>query len=376
MPINTETPQTTTPMHFWLRAETKIYERRTPLLPDQAKELIQMGHRVTVEEYDERCVPDAAYVAAGCTLVPTGSWIEAPSDAIILGLKELPVSNEPLRHHHVMFGHCFKNQEGSEQFLRRFKEGGGKLWDLEFLVDEQGKRVAAFGRSAGFLGMATGILQWCHATLTKQVLGSIQHYTTTESMLREVRDALTLVMEETSKTPKIMIMGGKGRCGGGAIALAKLVGIPSSHITSWGEEDTMSGGPFAEILDCDIFVNCIYLSQPIAPFLTASSIKLPRNLSVVVDVSCDLENPHNPLPIYTKKTNFRKPAQRISHDPILDVVSIDHLTSLAPLESSKEFSGDLLVHLKMCGNSAVWQRTNRMFEERLRNLTHDNSPAQ
>jgi hypothetical protein len=39
----------------------------------------------------------------------------------------------------------YKNQGGWEKVLSRFPRGGGTLLDLEFLEDEQGRRVAAFG---------------------------------------------------------------------------------------------------------------------------------------------------------------------------------------------------------------------------------------
>lgn len=74
--------------------------------------------------------------------------------------------------------------------------------------------------------------------------------------------------------------------------------------------ETAKGGPFQEILDVDIFVNCIYLREKISPFLTMESIRAGgegRRLSVVVDVSCDTSNPFNPLPIYTVNTSFTQP---------------------------------------------------------------------
>ena len=69
--------------------------------------------------------------------------------------------------------------------------------------------------------------------------------------------------------------------------------------------ETAKGGPFQEILDVDIFVNCIYLSSPIPPFLSEEFLKArgkDRRLSVVVDVSCDTTNPHNPIPIYDSRS--------------------------------------------------------------------------
>jgi len=67
------------------------------------------------------------------------------------------------------------------------------------------------------------------------------------------------------------------------------------------------GGPFPEVLDVDIFVNCIYLTSEIPAFITRDQILAAgkqRRLSVVVDVSCDTTNPLNPIPIYTENSTF------------------------------------------------------------------------
>ena len=82
----------------------------------------------------------------------------------------------------------------------------------------------------------------------------------------------------------------------------------------WDMAETAKGGPFREILDVDIFVNCIYLTSPIPPFLTFEQLHnagKERRLSVVVDVSCDLTNPHNPVPIYSTNTTFSEPTVEI-----------------------------------------------------------------
>ena len=81
-------------------------------------------------------------------------------------------------------------------------------------------------------------------------------------------------------------------------------------ILKWDLEETAKGGPFQEILEVDIFVNCIYLSSRIPFFIDPKQISeagITRRLSVVVDVSCDTTNPHNPIPIYNVNTTFDKP---------------------------------------------------------------------
>ena len=44
--------------------------------------------------------------------------------------------------------------------LRSFARGGGTLLDLEFLQDDRGRRVAAFGYHAGFAGAALALETW------------------------------------------------------------------------------------------------------------------------------------------------------------------------------------------------------------------------
>lgn len=48
------------------------------------------------------------YVAVGCAIADQGAWVDAPDDAIISWLKELPEDRTPLRHKHIMFGHAYK----------------------------------------------------------------------------------------------------------------------------------------------------------------------------------------------------------------------------------------------------------------------------
>lgn len=68
-----------------------------------------------------------------------------------------------------------------------------------------------------------------------------------------------------------------------------------------------------------------------------------RKLSVLVDVSCDTTNPHNPLPFCNVSTTFDKPTfDVVAGEKVLSCVTIDHLPTLLPLESSQHFARDLL----------------------------------
>lgn len=81
-----------------VRAETKPLEHRTAVTPTIAKKLVEAGYEVRVEKSPLSIFPDSEYEGTGATLIPTGSWTEAPSEHIIIGLKELPEEDFPLKH--------------------------------------------------------------------------------------------------------------------------------------------------------------------------------------------------------------------------------------------------------------------------------------
>lgn len=88
-------PQPTT---IHLRAETKPLEHRAALTPTTAKALVDAGYRVHVERSPLSIFRDEEYAGTGVEMVETGSWVDAPSESVVLGLKELPEEDWPLRH--------------------------------------------------------------------------------------------------------------------------------------------------------------------------------------------------------------------------------------------------------------------------------------
>jgi len=348
--------ETLQPPEVWLRDEVKVGEARVILTPKDAAHLIQSGVRVVVERSNVRCISDSEYSAIGCNLVDSGSWIhEASVSTWILGLKELAVSPYSLFHRHIFFGHCYKSQNGASQLLDRFVKGRGMLFDLEFLVDENGKRVAAFGRAAGIVGAALGILQWCRQQTNQPCLTLLQPWQSCEQMLDECQQSLKLALDSFSsgtRLPKVHILGALGRCGSGASWVCQKLGLST---VEWDIKETSGGGPFTQLCDSDILINAIYLSASgtkSAAFLTSTDLQTSgRKLSVLVDVSCDPNNPNNPFPIYSKSTTLAEPIVRIltnssdSNGLPLDVIAIDHLPSLLPLQSSQEFSAAIIPHI-------------------------------
>lgn len=363
-----------TPVILHLRAETKPLEHRSALTPTTTKALLEAGFEVYVEKSKERVFDDEEFADVGATLVEEGSWRNSPEDRIIIGLKELPEEDTfPLSHEHIQFAHCFKDQNGWQKVLGRYPAGNGTLYDLEFLEDDDGRRVAAFGFHAGFAGAALGIQNWAFQKThpSTQSLGSIQPYPR-ESVLV---DAVKKDIAQVGEKPKVLVIGALGRCGSGAIDLLRKVGIPEENIIKWDMAETAKGGPFREIVEeADIFVNCIYLSKPIPPFLTLETLNTEkRRLQVIVDVSADTTNPHNPIPVYTIATTFEKPTVPVDVEkgPRLSVISIDHLPSLLPREASEAFSEALLPSLLALPDREthpVWVRARELFERHVARL--------
>jgi saccharopine dehydrogenase (NAD+, L-lysine forming) len=64
------------------------------------------------------------------------------------------------------------------------------------------------------------------------------------------------------------------------------------------------------------------------------------------------------------------PVEGVS-DPPVSVISIDHLPSLLPRESSEAFSGDLLPYLLKLNdwqNDPVWAGAKDLFDEKVKTL--------
>jgi saccharopine dehydrogenase (NAD+, L-lysine-forming) len=346
--------------HLWLRAEQRDNETRVGLMPSGAAELLALGFRVSVEASDSRVVPTSDYAGAGCEIVPEGSWPDAPDEAIIFGLKELPEDDRPLRHRHIMFGHAFKGQASGRRLLDRFREGGGTLLDLEYLVDEGGRRLAAFGYWAGFAGAAVALRAWA-AQQKGGIAGPVTPYRNAEELKDELKRALD---EAGGARPDALVIGALGRVGSGARDLSEAMGV---KVTGWDMAETAHGGPFPEILQHDIFLNCILAGPDTPPFVRPEAREAERKLTVIGDIACDPDGDYNPVQVYDRVTSWENPALRVHDDPPLDVVAIDNLPSMMPLESSEDYAAQLLPVLKQLEDDAdgVWARAERTFQSHL-----------
>lgn len=370
-----------------LRAEQKPFEHRS-FSPAVIKALVDGGYSVSVERSPSdpdfvRIFQDSEYEAVGATMVPTGVWPKAEPNTLIVGLKEIPEEDFPLTNDHLTFAHCYKKQAGWDKVLGRFVSGKATLYDLEFLHDEAGRRISAFGFHAGFTGAALGMKNWAwQLTNPDEKLPAVAsftdgkgYYANEKELVDQIRGDLEAGEKILGRKPTAFVLGALGRCGRGAVDLFLKAGLPEDNITRWDLAETRDRqGPYEEIAQHDIFLNAIYLSEPIPPFVNNELLAKPgRKLSVVIDVSCDTTNPHNPIPIYSINTTFDNPTVAVDvkgdqNSTPLSVISIDHLPSMLPREASESFSDGLKESLLLLNDrksARVWTDAEKLFHEKV-----------
>lgn len=242
-----------------LRAEQKPLEHRS-FSPAVIKSLIEAGYPVTVERSStdpnfKRIFEDSEYEAAGAKLAEAGVWPNAPKGTIVLGLKELPEENFPLKTDFIHFAHCYKGQKGHQEVLSRFPRGGSVLYDLEFLVDEVGRRVSAFGYHAGFTGAALGVKTWAwQLAHPGEKLPSVAtftdgrgYYMNEDELVEQIRKDLAEGEKKLGRKPTAFVLGALGRCGTGACDLFLKAGLPEENLTRWDLAETKNrNGPYKE----------------------------------------------------------------------------------------------------------------------------------
>jgi saccharopine dehydrogenase (NAD+, L-lysine-forming) len=331
---------------IWMRAECRPTEQRAPIVPSDVPRLLADGVDLVVERSDRRAFSDAEYAAHGARLAAPHSWAEAPAHAYVLGLKELPERPWPLRHRHVYFAHAFKGQAGAGELLARFVAGGGELLDLEYLCDPDGRRLAAFGYWAGYVGAALAVLH--RARRLPVPLRALRR--------AELDEGLAAVGLGSARA---LVLGALGRSGGGARAALARAGVP---VTAWDVAETEHLDR-AALLDHDLLVNCVLTGAPRRPYLHAADLRgAGRRLAVLADVTCDVGSPGHLFPFYDRTTSWTHPVRRAAG---LDVIAIDNLPSLLPREASESFSRDLRDHLRALADPVgVWSVSRATFRRR------------
>ncbi len=338
-----------------IRREYKLNEYRVPIIPIDCLKLLENNFIVYVESSVDRCFKDEFYKSCGCIIIDDYTKHNFNKDeTLIIGLKELDYNNNKLlSYKHLYFSHTYKNQINNIEILSSFKKEKGIIYDLEYLVDDKNKRLVAFGFWAAFIGTATSLLQFYYKSINKELLNLIpkDDY---KILINELKNYI-----EYYKNIEIGIIGINGRCGQGCKYLLEKLDI---NYVGYSREDVLD-----RLINHDIIINCIKLEKD-SEFTLISDKGLVdfKKLSIINDVSCDITAVNNPIKLDYQLTTFKNPIYKYNKQ--IDIICIDNLPSLLPIDSSIEFSNKLTELIIDINSNIIWYNLENLYYDKIKQI--------
>ena len=131
------------------REDMYAWERRTPLIPQDARDLVeQYDLEIVAQSSDKRVFTASDYERAGINVVD-----DLSSCPVVFGIKEIPIPVLQPDKTYVFFSHTIKGQPYNMPMLQKILDLSCTLIDYEKITDEKGRRLIFFGNFAGLAGM-------------------------------------------------------------------------------------------------------------------------------------------------------------------------------------------------------------------------------
>ncbi|KAH9821284.1 Saccharopine dehydrogenase-domain-containing protein [Melampsora americana] len=235
------------PTQLLIKAEanSRLWERRTPLVPNDITHLLDSlgSHsiKIKLESSQKRVFDDQSYEKVGAQIVPPGT---ADGDAdLILAIKEIsvndlnPTSSTKSNHQrtYCFFSHTHKGQSYNIPLLQKMVSSGDKFVDWELLTDpHSGSRTVSFGRLAGLVGAAEALsglgLTCLRHGVSTPFLNLARPYTFTSEVelmnaIGRLKDRINHEGYNGDHPISVIITGSTGRVGKGAVEVLDQVGI-------------------------------------------------------------------------------------------------------------------------------------------------------
>ena len=384
-------------------------DRRTALSPKTAFELQKRfpNIEIVIQSSDLRAFKDEEYRAKGLKVV------EDVSDCDILaGVKEVKIDKLIPNKTYLFFAHIAKKQEHNKNLAKALIDKKITMIDYEYLTDNNGRRIVAFGYWAGIVGAYNGMRAW--GKRTKEFDLPAAHD------MHDKKEMFAKISEiKISKPVRIVITGG-GRVAQGACETLAAFGIkevyPEEFLSSDFDEPVFTkldpchyvrhkdGREFdlfyffnhpEEFVStfkyytkkADVYIAAHFWNPKSPRFYTAEDTKSPDfNIKVVADISCDVDDGPigstlrastiaNPFYDFNPETGMEEPA--FSNEKNITVMAVDNLPGELPRDSSEDFSTGLVEkvfpHLIEEQNNPIIERAtitkNGKFTERFDYLT-------
>lgn len=356
-----------------LRETKNPPDRRVPLTPPQIVALQEAYPHAEfyVQPSDNRCYSDEEY-----------DYLDIPLKEdlrdcdILLGVKEVDKRTFIPGKTYMFFAHVAKKQPHNREMFRVMTEKNISLIDYEYLTDDKGRRVVAFGRHAGIVGAYNGLRARGIKTNRFKLKPAYQCHD-----LEEMWAGLRLI--QFIPGLKILVTG-EGRVSNGAmetLGICNIVQVTPEEflnrefnvpvVCQIGPQDytrhknglpfdfkdftrnpgnyESSFGPFAKVTDILITG---HFWDPRSPVLfTREDMKKPGfRISIVADITCDVNGSvpstirvstiADPFYAYNPVTESEEPA--FSSPTNITVMAVDNLPGELPRDASLDF-GKMLI---------------------------------
>jgi alanine dehydrogenase len=347
-------------------------DKRVPFTPQQVEEIKQRFPQVNIvcEESNVRCYADEEYRSLGITVVSNVDDCD-----ILMGIKEVPVTNLLSGKTYLFFSHTMKKQPHNKRLLQEVLERKIRLIDYEALKDRQGNRLVAFGRYAGIVGAFNGLWAYGKRYRTFYLRRAFECF--------DVND-LKIELRKVKLPPVKIVLTGAGRVGRGAMETLDSAGIRKVNTHDFLSRDfdgpvyvqlssadyhvRSEGGPFnreefhthpvryrstfsmfaavADVLLAGAFWN------PDAPKLfTREDMLQPYfKIKIIADITCDIngsvpstKQPSTILdPLYDYDAVTDSVHAAFSNPEFITTMAVDNLPCELPRSASQEFGRDLI----------------------------------
>jgi len=349
-----------------IKERKKPQDRRVVLSPNACQELLKTypDLQIVAEPSDVRAYTDAKYQEVGIALTADLSNCD-----VLLGVKEVPIDALVPNKEYFFFSHTIKKQAYNRNLLRAVLEKNITLYDHEVLTDAKGIRLVAFGRYAGIVGAYNAIrtygLKAQSFTIPKA------------SVLHDKKHLIDTIKKLQLPAIKIVLTG-KGRVGNGSLEILSGMGLKQvsadAFLTETFEEAVFTqidvdsynkrkdGGAFvfedfftkAQDFEsnfmrfakvADVYIAGHFYASGAPYIFTRENAKDPEfNISVVADISCDIDGP---VASTLRSTTIENPIygydpQNESETDYLDkntiaVMAVDNLPCELPIDASNGF---------------------------------------
>lgn len=367
-------------MKIALIKETKVpIDNRVAFSPKQMAQLQNdyPEHQFVVQRSDVRAFADEEYQDAGLALVENVDNCD-----ILFGIKEAQIDTLIPNKHYIFFGHIAKKQAYNRPLLQAFIRKGITFTDYEYMVDDAGIRVCAFGWWAGIVGVYYTLRGYGLRHNLYQLPKPDRRFT-----LDELKTAL-----QSAALPNIKILvTGNGRVSQGAQYILDAIGAQRlteeqflstdsvsqlsytvadvdklvkhkdgkpfswSHFTQHAssyESDFMRWGMAADLLICAHFWS------PEAPvYLSAEDLRDPQlRIKMIGDVTCDIQgsvkstlrSTTHDEPYFDYNPQTASEEQAFSSNDNITVMAVDTCPNALAMDTSAYF-GDMLMQHVMPG---------------------------